>query len=309
MVKDKLYAPGYYKEFSCIANKCTHSCCVGWEIDIDRETMDKYASLTDAYGAVIRESIDTTDTPHFCLTSGDRCSHLDESGLCRIISTLGEEYLCDICREHPRFYNDTARGKEVGLGMACEEACRIILESDAYADRILIEEVDGTGESVGFDAVACREDAYGILMDDRKSYTEKLSALHTEYGVSPECLSDTAWRELLASLEYLDATNKELFSRYSSDIVTPTEWEKPLLRALAYFLYRHASGAADMREFREAVGFSLFCERLLASLIRTEAVGSMTETIRFARIISEEIEYSEENTEAIRFEISLSMED
>ncbi len=27
------YAPDYYTEFKCIADKCTHSCCVGWEIN------------------------------------------------------------------------------------------------------------------------------------------------------------------------------------------------------------------------------------------------------------------------------------
>ena len=139
----KLYAPGYYKNFSCIADKCTHSCCIGWEIDIDSDTMAKYTSVTHGYGKQIRDSIDVTDTPHFRLTDGERCPHLDQQGLCRIISNLGEAYLCDICREHPRFYNDTSRGREVGLGMACEEACRIILESDEYARMIEIGEADG----------------------------------------------------------------------------------------------------------------------------------------------------------------------
>mgnify|MGYP006874698003 CR=1 FL=1 len=30
--------PDYYKEFKCIAGECRHSCCIGWEIDIDEET-------------------------------------------------------------------------------------------------------------------------------------------------------------------------------------------------------------------------------------------------------------------------------
>ena len=25
--------PSYYKDFKCIADKCRHSCCIGWEID------------------------------------------------------------------------------------------------------------------------------------------------------------------------------------------------------------------------------------------------------------------------------------
>lgn len=308
MPKVKLYAPGYYKKFSCIADKCTHSCCIGWEIDIDRDTMDKYASVPHGYGKQIRDSIDVTDTPHFRLTDGERCPHLDQQGLCRIISNLGEAYLCDICREHPRFYNDTSRGREVGLGMACEEACRIILESEDYARMIEIGETDGACELTDFDAVVHREAVYGILADNGIPYAEKLSRIQKEYGVRPDMLSDETWREFLSSLEYLDESHRELLARYSSDLFTPSEWEKPLMRALAYFIYRHGSSARDLVEFRTAVGLSLFCERLLASVIKAERAQEKEDVCRLARIISEEIEYSEENTEAIRFEFSFEME-
>ena len=32
--------PNYYDKFKCIANRCKHSCCIGWEIDIDEDTME-----------------------------------------------------------------------------------------------------------------------------------------------------------------------------------------------------------------------------------------------------------------------------
>ena len=38
----KLFAPEYYKDFVCIADRCKHSCCVGWEIDVDKDTLEKY---------------------------------------------------------------------------------------------------------------------------------------------------------------------------------------------------------------------------------------------------------------------------
>ena len=38
----KLFAPKYYGSFKCIADKCEHSCCIGWEIDIDDTTLKKY---------------------------------------------------------------------------------------------------------------------------------------------------------------------------------------------------------------------------------------------------------------------------
>ncbi len=37
----KLYAPVYYQKFSCLAGECRHSCCVGWEIDVDKKALKK----------------------------------------------------------------------------------------------------------------------------------------------------------------------------------------------------------------------------------------------------------------------------
>ena len=34
--------PNYYKKFKCIADKCKHNCCIGWEIDIDNDTLEFY---------------------------------------------------------------------------------------------------------------------------------------------------------------------------------------------------------------------------------------------------------------------------
>jgi hypothetical protein len=46
----KLVAPDYYEKFKCIADKCKHSCCIGWEIDIDEDTMDLYESIDGEFG-------------------------------------------------------------------------------------------------------------------------------------------------------------------------------------------------------------------------------------------------------------------
>ncbi len=296
----KLYAPTYYKNFTCIADKCRHSCCIGWEIDIDDTTMQVYNALTEDYGQRIRDSIETEDTPHFRLCTNERCPHLDATGLCNIITHLGEGYLCHICREHPRFYNDTNLGKEVGLGMACEEACRLILSSENYADMVEIGTVDGEIEEIAFDALLHRQKIYAILSDDSLPYTERLRWIADVYGVSLTVKSDGEWRELLHSLEYLDEKHKALFSLYSSDSSTPEIWEKYLERALACFIYRHGTAAWDEDEFRAAVGFSLLCERLIAAVAKAEGANDLTGLVEITRVVSEELEYSEENTEAIK---------
>ena len=38
----KVLKPDYYDKFQCIANECTDSCCIGWDIDIDKISFRKY---------------------------------------------------------------------------------------------------------------------------------------------------------------------------------------------------------------------------------------------------------------------------
>lgn len=291
----KLFAPKYYKRFACIADQCKHSCCIGWEIDIDSKTAEKYAACKQDYGACIRNSIEQEGEPHFRLCNGERCPHLNESGLCRIIIELGEDYLCHICREHPRFYNDTAHGREVGLGMACEEACRIILSSDDYDKMCEVGEAEGELCETEFDSLLHRKKIYEILHDKNMCYTERLRAVSKEYGVSIDALSDSDWQKILCELEYLDDSHKNLFSSFSVDTPYESAQEQLSERALAYFIYRHCTEAWDLYEFRVSLGFCLFCERLLRSLAGTE-----NDFYDIARIVWEEIEYSEDNTEYIK---------
>ena len=77
------------------------------------------------------------------------------------------------------------------------------------------------------------------------------------------------------------------------------ENEPVLERFLAYLIYRHASSAETEAEFYSSLGFAFFAERLLASLLSENKNSNPVELVR---IISEELEYSEENTAAIKFE-------
>ena len=308
----RLLAPGYYNEFRCIADRCKHSCCISWEIDIDEDTLEMYDSLKEGYGTKIAESIEREDVPHFLLSDSDRCPHLDCKGLCRIITELGDDYLCDICREHPRFYNSTAKGLEVGLGMSCEEACRIILSSDSYKEMIEIGEAD-TSCDVEFDALPYRDKIYAIISDRDIPYAERLSIIGKEFSVSPSLLTDSVWRDMISSIEYLDELHKEMFSLYTSELIVNEddknnkdneETERMLERALAYFVYRHCTDVASYEDLRASVGLCLFLERLLAASVFEKYFSPINNILECARIISEEIEYSEDNTDCIKLEFS-----
>lgn len=291
----KLYAPSYYKKFKCIAEKCEHSCCVGWEIDVDCDALEKYKRSNGTYCSAVIDSIVMDDTPHFKLDEKERCPHLDENGLCRIITELGESYLCTICREHPRFYNYTAVA-EVGIGMSCTEAARIILSSPDYAEIECVGESDTEPDAVDFDGRVLREEIYRLLQDRTRHYDERLGKIYQRYSIKTG--EDAVWLTALDTIEYLDEAHRSLFMKYSSENrnCVNDEYRE---RFLAYFIYRHVTEAIDIEDFRSRLSFCLFCERLFSSLICSENAKTLDEIAVLARIISEEIEYSDDNTIAL----------
>ena len=290
----KLYAPKYYEDFKCIADKCAHSCCIGWEIDVDDTAMLKYEKSKHYYAKKVLESIENSDTPHFKLSCEDRCPHLDSKGLCKIIINMGEKYLCDICREHPRFYNYTNYGKEMGIGMSCPEACRIILNSDDYNELDVIARGIGEIDRIDYDALIDREKIYSILKSDR-GFNDKLNKICSEYQIDLKGISEKAYLDCIDSLEYLNNEHISLFFEFSIDATVSEKNEKHLERALAYFIYRHCTESMDFEDFKISLSFCLFCVLLLASLIQNNK-----DVYECARIISEEIEYNTDNIEKIK---------
>ncbi len=135
----KIIAPDYYKDFHCIADKCRHTCCEGWEVDIDEESLERFRACED-----IAAHIDEEGTAHFGLLDGERCPFLNENNLCNMILRHGEDMLCQICTDHPRFRSYWTDRTEMGLGLVCEEAGRLIL---SRSEPMKLEVISDDGES------------------------------------------------------------------------------------------------------------------------------------------------------------------
>lgn len=158
----KLVAPDYYADFRCLAGACRHTCCEGWEIDVDEDRLADYRK-----NPFIAPHIDETDAPHFRLLDGERCPFLNQNGLCEMILRFGEASLCQICRDHPRFRNYWSDRTELGLGLVCEEAGRIILERQTPM-RLIVLEDDGVIEETDEDEaelMALRGDMLGAIRE------------------------------------------------------------------------------------------------------------------------------------------------
>ena len=129
-----LRVPEYYEKFSCIASRCKDSCCAGWEIDIDEDSYAYYNSVEGKFGKRLKESMYEADPDddgggyRFKLKGKKRCAMLNDHNLCDLYTALGEEALCEVCTEYPRFsliYGDV---EQKALSLSCEEVGRILFE-------------------------------------------------------------------------------------------------------------------------------------------------------------------------------------
>ncbi len=127
-----LRVPDYYEEFSCIASHCKDSCCAGWEIDIDEDSYAYYKSCEGAFGDRLRESMYVAEGGgyRFKLKESKRCAMLNDNNLCDLYRALGEEALCEVCTEYPRFSLFYGNVEQKCLSLSCEEVGRILFERE-----------------------------------------------------------------------------------------------------------------------------------------------------------------------------------
>ncbi|SNU08176.1 lysine-N-methylase [Lachnospiraceae bacterium] len=270
-----------YSEFKCKADKCKHSCCKGWEIDIDEDTLGYYKSLDTELGNEIRQNIHEGEDTFFKLTDDKKCPFLKDDGLCKIIKELGEDALCDICRLHPRFFVEINDYSLAGVGLSCEKASELLFEK----------------KSLNF-----------IICDSQKtiSFQELLKMLEIEISkdylnltnIIPQYLDEAKVEKILdifCITEPIDSNWKNevlLIKRYYKDYLNNLEIKKYefiyqyiLFRQLELTLKHGIKKIIDYAVY--SIIFIMLYERLYHDDI--EAV----------RRWSEQIEYNEDNIEII----------
>ena len=298
------FVPAYYAGFHCLAAACRHTCCAGWEIDIDSASAAFYRAVPGPFGEELRRGMAAgEDGCRFILTEDEKCPFLDREGLCRIYTALGEDRLCQICRDHPRFRNVFSSWTETGLGMCCEEAARVILSA---AERAVLVPEDGENEKnekvlpvpsgpeeQAF--LAFRDRALGILWDRALPLEERFLRLERE-GLCVPAGPAAAWREAFLALERLeDAWTETLENGLRQPGTLEPRWDLPLEQAAVYFLYRHLPGALEDGRCRARCALAVLLCRLLAALFAREEERTMERLTDLARRLSSEIEYSDRN--------------
>ena len=118
--------PHYYDKFSCTAEQCPDTCCAGWQIVIDENSLEKYSNVSGDFGIRLLNSINWREG--IFEQYEKKCSFLNAENLCDIYKELGADALCDTCRLYPRHIEEFENLREFSLSLSCPVAAKMILQ-------------------------------------------------------------------------------------------------------------------------------------------------------------------------------------
>ena len=303
--------PDYYPQFHCIADRCRHNCCIGWEIDVDEESLEAYRKIGGAMGERLRKNIARDgDSPHFILGEHERCPFLNDRNLCDLILYGGEGMLCQICTDHPRYRSFFSERTEIGAGLCCEEAARLILTQKEKTTLIVTGE--GTPDREEAALLSLRDRLFAAAQAREEPVERRAEKILNLCGATLPELPLAQWAEFYLSLERMDEAWTELLERlraHADELPLAafaahmrgreTEYEQ----LLVYFLYRHVPSALDDGDVGSKAAFAAASVQMLYALgaLHFMLHGGFTvdDQIELCRLYSAEVEYSDDNLNAL----------
>lgn len=296
--------PAYYKHFQCIAGACPDSCCQGWEVDADEDSLAYYQTLDSTLE--IKQRIDRVldkdefGNTIFSLAPKKRCPFLNEKNLCDMHIAIGGEHTPVTCRNFPRFIYDFGGTREIGISFSCPVAADLIYH---YEGHLTFErEVDDALPTLNdIDALTflklkkAREEALSLLQNDALTMRERLSRL-LAFGKALQTELDD-YEEGGEELGFFDVfENPELINPEWSERV-----QNGVFRTIADTLYNeHIAVYFVYKYFLQAV-----YDRDVLSKIKMAVVGVLVntcfgESAWTMHLWSKETEHSQYNMDRYR---------
>lgn len=205
------------------------------------------------------------------LRDDGRCPFLRDDCLCEMIFTRGEDCLCDICKEHPRFYNCYEDRIEAGIGLVCEEACRLVLDHEGPFE---LTASDGARLPLPpyvlpiFDTATSLSSRLTSLSGSRRSGSKMRAMLFSQMEVM-----DPEWSDWLSSIVESPVSNEDEDKLIDAN-------SRELTNFAAYLLYRYKGAGRFAAE---------------ACYLVADLVSKGCEIHDAARLFSGEVEYSDIN--------------
>ena len=305
--------PAYFDDFRCIASACPDSCCKEWDVLVDAESAAFYRCLPGKLGDDLRRVMHDEDGQTVMTITDGRCPMWRQDGLCRIQAELGEEALCNTCRDFPRLRHDYGDFVELTLELSCPEATRILLSASAEP-WVELEVPDVEEPEYDVEAMevlkATRERALALLEDTSRDVPATLAALllygyqaqgeldgEEERPFEPELALESVAEfvkpgnvvDILAFYRELEILTPQWKDRLNQP--APGPWQAEYRNLARYFVERYWLQAVSDYDLAGRVKFIV-----VSCLVIHALGGEFTET---AQLYSKEIENSTENVEAL----------
>ena len=88
--------PAFSRGFHCRAGACRHTCCAGWDIDVDEESAYRFMTYKGEIGAIMKRYLAENDSGYQILLNEERrCPFLQRDGLCMLIREKGKFFGTD----------------------------------------------------------------------------------------------------------------------------------------------------------------------------------------------------------------------
>lgn len=247
----KIVKPTFYKNFKCIAGDCPDSCCQGWEVDADSDSLEYYKTLDNSLE--IKKRIDSVlskdefDNTIFTLAPKKRCPFLNDENLCDMHIAIGGEHTPYTCRTFPRFIYDFGATREIGISFSCPVASDMMYNTESFdfetevnSDLPTLNDIDAEKYFLLYKG---RAEAYKIAKDKNKSIRERLNDL-LDLGVLlqeklfpyDEGGDDIAFFDVFKNPELINPEWKEKVENFSLKQVSETQSNENILM---YFLYKY----------------------------------------------------------------------
>lgn len=247
----KIVKPTFYKNFKCIAGDCPDSCCQGWEVDADSDSLEYYKTLDNSLE--IKKRIDSVlskdefDNTIFTLAPKKRCPFLNDENLCDMHIAIGGEHTPYTCRTFPRFIYDFGATREIGISFSCPVASDMMYNTESFdfetevnSDLPTLNDIDAEKYFLLYKG---RAEAYKIAKDKNKSIRERLNDL-LDLGVLlqekllpyDEGGDDIAFFDVFKNPELINPEWKEKVENFSLKQVSDTQSNENILM---YFLYKY----------------------------------------------------------------------
>ncbi len=310
------FVPSYYEKFSCIADRCPDTCCIGWEVDIDSVTASLYGSVTGALGDKIRHHLATDDegSRFFTLCDGERCPFLLRSGLCEIQKTVSEKFLSKTCTLFPRFFDDFGTFRETGLGFGCPEAARIILCDEAPFTLVKTDDPDfvpddGIDEAFLDDLLSLRTRIFSIL-EDHGDFRCKITLVLSMAAAFQKKLDGDAFLDecgnrsfsdclaVMRSMEYISKDREAFIHSMSEKKHSDSSFlrfQGDFEKLMKYYIYRYLLKAVFDYDALTKVKYGIFACIVIAGIYSEFENPDFDTRLRIMYSYSKEVEYSDLN--------------